>query len=205
MGREARGSERWPLGGRRRLALVVVLGVLGAGAFAALALGDRDAGQPYVTGLDLADGRTAQGLTRLRQQRDIAVVAHEAVCVDGGERRRVERFERVERRETSTVVIAVARMRVKPPPDPSCADVAADVKTTLHLARPIGDRALITDAGPYQFRLVLVPPTGRAAIRRLVVASNRGREQPSAFRYYGAACDLVARYLADVPETDWCF
>ena len=204
MRRGARGTERWSLR-RHRLALAAVLGVLGAIAFAALALGDRDGGRPYVTGVELADGRTAEGLTRLRQQRDIAVLAHEVVCADGSERRRVERFERVERRETSTAVMAAVRMRVTPPQEDSCADVGADVKATLHLARPIGDRALITDAGPYQFRLVLVPPTGRAAVRRLVVPPRRVRSQQPAFMYFGAACDLVERYLADVPETRWCF
>jgi hypothetical protein len=200
----ARGSERWSLG-RRRLALAAALGVLGAVGFAAVALGDRDGGRPYVAGFDLADGRTAEGLTRLRQQRDIAIVVREAVCVDGGERRRVERFERVERRETSTAVMAVVRMRVKPLQEHSCAAAGVDGKRTLHLARPIGDRAVITDAGPYQFRLILIPPTGRAAVRRLVVPPHRAPKQLPAFMYFGAACDLVARYLTDLPEADWCF
>jgi hypothetical protein len=96
-------------------------------------------------------------------------------------------------------------MRVKSPAGESCAGRGVDSKATLRLARPIGDRALITLAGPYQFRLILIPPTGRAAVRRLVVPPRSAPKQPPAFMYFGPACDLVARYLADLPEREWCF
>jgi len=96
-------------------------------------------------------------------------------------------------------------MRVKPPQGAPCTGAGVNFETTRHLDRPIGGRALITNAGPYRFRLILIPPTDRAAVRRLVISSGRARTQPPALMYYGPACDLVARYLADVPERDWCF
>jgi hypothetical protein len=202
LGRGARGTKRRRLRSRH-LAVIVVLPVLGAMALGVSALGFGEDGRPLVTGFDLADGRTAHALTRLRHERDLALVVHGASCVDGHERTSQDRVERVEHRETRTAVTAAVRMRVKPPQGDPC--VRVDLKTTLHLARPIGDRALITHAGPYQFRLILIPPTDRAAVRRLVVRTSRARKQPPAFMYFGPACDLVARDLADIPERDWCF
>lgn len=57
----------------------------------------------------------------------------------------------------------------------------------------------------YQFRLILIPPADRAAVRRLVAPPSRTRKRPPAFMYFAPACDLVAQYLADIPERDWCF
>jgi hypothetical protein len=111
----------------------------------------------------------------------------------------------VEREESPDAVTAAVRIKDRAALGESCARTERDLTATLQLPRPIGDRALITDAGPYQFRLILIPPAGRAAVRALVVPRRRDRAQPAPFRYFGPACDLVAGYLADVPEKDWCF
>jgi hypothetical protein len=76
---------------------------------------------------------------------------------------------------------------------------------TMTLSRPVGDRAFIEYEGPYAFRFVLIPPVGRAAVRKLVLPVRRDRRQPPPLIYIGPACDAVARYLRDVPKTDWCY
>jgi hypothetical protein len=76
---------------------------------------------------------------------------------------------------------------------------------TMTLSRPVGDRAFIEYEGPYAFRFDLIPPVGRAAVRKLVLPVRRDRRQPPPLIYIGPACDAVARYLRDVPKTDWCY
>jgi hypothetical protein len=196
----ARGAQRRQAH-RRRLAAIAALAVLGALGVGAVAALPHDDGESYITGFDLADGRTAQGLNRLRHERNLAVVVHGGLCVDGGQRRPPRRVERVQRQESHDAV-AVA---LKITDGDNCAGVEDDLTTTVWLPTPIGDRALITDASPYQFRLILIPPTNRAAVRRLVVGRGRDHNGSAAFRYFGPACDFVAPYLSDIPEKDWCF
>jgi hypothetical protein len=191
---------------RRRRALLAGLALLGAitsGSFAAAHVHDDT--RASLTGFDLAGGRTALGLTQLRRERNLALVVHGGACIDDDERRTNQRLEGVEQSDGPTAVLAAVRIEEQPPSGRSCADAGVGLRATLHLARPIGDRALITYAGPYQFRLILIPPEGRAAVRRFVVPRHRDRNQPPRFMYYGPACDLVARYLADLPESRWCF
>jgi hypothetical protein len=185
------------------LAGLALLGAVASGSFAAVHF-HHDT-RSYLTGFDLADGRTALGLTQLRRERNVNLVVHGGACVDGDERQPDQRFERVEQRDGRTDVLAVVRMNEQIPNGRTCTDVGVEHKATLHLARPIGDRALITYAGPYEFRLILIPPEGRAAVRRFVVPRHRDRSQSPRFMYFGPACDLVARYLTDLPESRWCF
>jgi len=93
---------------RRRLAAIAVLPVLGAMAFGVSALGSGDDGRPLVTGFELADGRTADGLIRLRRERDLALVVHGGSCRGDDGRTSEERLDRVERREISAAVMAAA-------------------------------------------------------------------------------------------------
>jgi hypothetical protein len=183
---------------------LALLGSVASGSLAAAQFHDDT--RPYVTGFDLAGGRTALGLTQLRRERNLDLVLHGGACIDeDDERRPYQRLERVEQSDGPIRVLAAVRMQEQIPNGRPCADVGVEHRATLHLARPIGDRALITYAGPYQFRLILIPPEGRAAVRRFVVPRHRDRNQPPRFMYFGPACDLVARYLADLPESRGCF
>jgi hypothetical protein len=80
--------------------------------------------------------------------------------------------------------------------DGVCHGVGTETAARLELPAPLGDRALVTDAGSANFLRILVPPRGRDAIRGL------GRRE--GFAYIGDACDAVAQQLKDRPKDEWC-
>jgi len=80
--------------------------------------------------------------------------------------------------------------------DGVCHGVGTETAVRLELPEPLGDRALVTDAGPANFRGILAPPRGRAAIRELGLRDG--------FAYSGDACAAVARHLKDRPRDEWC-
>jgi hypothetical protein len=86
------------------------------------------------------------------------------------------------------------------PFDGVCAGVGLDpFHESVPLPGPIGGRALIADGGPYDFSVILIPPSDRAAVRRLV--SHTGH---AATLYDSNVCDRVANAFRGVPKDRWC-
>ncbi len=71
-------------------------------------------------------------------------------------------------------------------------------RAELQLPAPLGRRGFVADAGPTQFREILIPPQGRAAVRSLVLGHRH-------YIYAYDVCDQVARHLRDVPRDRWCY
>jgi hypothetical protein len=163
---------------------------------------DRRETGTYVTGFALVGGDTAADLTRLRQQRHLTIGVSDGICAGTDERPPEQRFERVELRETREQVVGTVRMRQTR--GEVCSGVGQGFTATVRLARPIGPRALIDYEGPYQFRRILIPPRDPGTVRRLVLPIRRDHKQPPPLIYTQPACDLVARYLTDVPKAQWC-
>jgi hypothetical protein len=188
---------------RGPIVAIAAIGVLGAAAVAVLAW-HHDHRQPAteVAGFALVGAEQAGDIARIRHLRDLTISVADATCIGVDERPARELFAGFGLRETRRAVVASVRMQRRR--GEFCVGLARGFTTTLHLSRPLGERALIEDEGPHQFRSILVPPAGRAAARSLVLPIRRDRKQPPPLLYTEPACDLVAAYLADVPKRDWC-
>ncbi|MBE2316686.1 hypothetical protein DVA67_011930 [Solirubrobacter sp. CPCC 204708] len=135
-------------------------------------------------------------IERARGQRRFEVIVTEGVC---------SKFDRFRARRTTRTVTVWAQMRDQIlPPGHGCPALGFERQMTLTLAEPTGNRALIIYHGPYDFRRVIIPPRGRAAVRGLVLPIRLDRRQPPPLVYSGPACDAVARYLRDVRRSEWC-
>jgi hypothetical protein len=182
------------------LALTVLAGAAGA----AWLLARDDTPSPprfYSAGFGITTLDTRQDLTRARRQRRFSITVSDGTCT---QEQPEHRLEQVQVHRSRNAVTASVRMRREHPDGDACFGVGIEFPATLALPAPVGRRALVLDAGPYQFRAIVIPPLGRDAARRLVLPIRRDRRQPSPLIYSGPGCDEVARYLRDVPRTDWC-
>jgi hypothetical protein len=188
---------------------VARLGLLAAGlAVGARAFTTHEDGQSpprsTLAGFGIA-ARTPGELERLRQHRRLSLGIADGYCIGDQARTPAQRLQGVEVRETSEAVTASVRMADFHRRGICFGVGTPGFPTTMTLSRPVGDRAFIEYSGPYAFRLVLIPPVGRAAVRQLVLPIRRDRRQPPPLISTGPACDAVARYFRDVPKHDWCY
>lgn len=138
-----------------------------------------------------------------RHAQTVAVTVEDTSCAADESYDSAARFAGVEVKQVGQAYVLTARLRTTPgwPQIATCEgddDPRLRVATVVTLPEPLGDRGIVDGAsGASDFRHVLLPPVGAAAIRSLVPK----------YIYSGETCDLpeVRQAFKGRKKTEWCF